>query len=84
MTPEELGDAMDGLYAYDEGATDSGIHNEALRQRVITELQAMDSKWLSRWIRDAMLSEEALEQGYGIADVRSFLEWLRDRMDCDV
>ena len=35
MTYEEIEDALDGLCAYDHGATDSGIKDEALRERVI-------------------------------------------------
>ncbi len=92
MTEQELRDALDGLYAYDGGATDSGIHDEVLRQKCITTIKAMPLKpgelvprlWLSRLIRDMWLSEEVLEQGYGIEDAISFLRWLEEEMEIPV
>lgn len=84
MSDDEMGDAMEGLFAYDTGCTDSGIHDDALREKVKAWLQAVDEKWLSRWVREAYLSERALEQGYGIGDVAEFFKWLGDWMDCDV
>lgn len=75
---------MDALFAYDSGATDSGIHDEALRERVKAWLQAVDSEWLSRFVREIYLSDKALSQGYRLEDVRSLLDWLRDEMDCDI
>lgn len=86
MTDEDLADSLAGLYAYDTGCVDSGIHDERLRQRCIEELGARPvgaaevgpRLFLSRMIRDHWLSEEALEQGYGIEDVLSFAEWLGD------
>jgi len=91
MTEQELRDALDGLYAYDTGSVDSGIHDEALRQRCMIELQsrlgpgeAAPRLLLSRMIRDMWLSEEALAQGYGIEDALAFVGWLGDRMGIDV
>lgn len=89
MNEKELREALDGLYAYDDGSVDSGIHDEALRQRCIEAIKAISvgeselvpRLWLSRLIRDMWLSEEALEQGYGIEDALSFLRWLEDRME---
>lgn len=92
MTEQQLRDALDGLYAYDGGAIDSSIHDEALRQRCKEAIAAMPLQpgeiaprlWLSRLIRDMWLSEEALSQGYGYEDAISFLEWLRDEMEIPV
>ncbi len=39
MTEDELFDLLDGLMAYDMGSTDSGIHDEMLRERVQVELR---------------------------------------------
>jgi len=86
---EQLRKALDGLYAYDTGATDSGIKDESLRQQCIDAIKAIPvgphelvpRLWLSRLIRDMFLSEEALAQGYGIEDAMSFLRWLEDEMD---
>lgn len=84
MSDDELGDALEGLYAYDQGATDSGIHDEALREKCKARLQTVEGLWLARWARDHFLSERALDQGYRLEDVRGFIEWLSDRMDCDI
>lgn len=91
MTDEELRDSLDGLYAYDNGAVDSGIHDEDLRVRCVTEMQARRGPYevaprlfLSRMIRDMWLSEEALAQGYGIEDAVNFVRWLGDCMGTDI
>ena len=85
---EELGNALDGLLAYDLGATDSGIHDEALRSRVQAQLHALDDETfrlvLSRYVRERLLSEDALASGYGIEDVREFIAWLSERMEYDI
>lgn len=85
MTDEELSDALDGLYAYDTGGTDSGIHDEALRGRVKAELLA-DAKAASgstlfgprvtRLARELFVSDRAIEQGYGLEDLDNFVAWL--------
>lgn len=85
MTDEELRDALDGLAAYDAGATDSGIRDEALRARCIAELKerAAAESWrpfISRLVRDMWLSDEAIGQGYGLEDALEFTEWLEERM----
>lgn len=91
MTDGELSGALDGLYAYDTGATDSGIHDEDLRERCIAALQERQQpgadqwrQWLARLVRDAYLSDEALARGYGLADALGFAEWLDERMGCPV
>jgi hypothetical protein len=88
MTDEELRAALVGLHAYDEGARDSGIHDEDLRERCKAELKARTASgepgarlFLSRLVRDMWLSEEALAQGYGIEDAEGFIRWLSDRME---
>lgn len=86
MTDEELQAALDGLYAYDTGCIDSGVHDEALRARCIAELHSrlgdheVASRYISRLIRDMYLSEAALADGYGIEDAISFTDWLGDHM----
>ena len=89
MTGDELQRALDGLYAYDTGSVDSGIHDDQLRDRCIEELNrrtdAEDGRqFLSRLLRDMWLSEEALEQGYGYEDLIEFLKWLQESMDFDL
>lgn len=86
MTDAELWDALDGLCAYDVGCTDSGIHDEKLRAKCIEELKIglkpnqMYSDRVARLVRDNILSEESIKQGYGLEDVASFIEWLEERM----
>lgn len=87
MTDEELFDAIDGLHAYDDGATDSGIRDEALRQRVIEELRAdaasvpnsLVGPRLMRFVRTHYYLEP-----YTLEDVAGFIEWLAERMELDI
>lgn len=86
MTEEQLRNALDGLHAYDDGAVDSGIHDEDLRQRCINALKAQTGpheiapEVLSRIVRDLYLTDEAIAQGYGLEDAVGFIRWLDDRM----
>ena len=84
MTQEKLFDAIDGLSAYDSGCTDSGIHDELLRQRVKDCLNGFTeeefSVTMSVYIREHFVSEEAIKQGYGIEDVAYFITWLDKSM----
>lgn len=67
-----LFDALDGLLAYDVGATDSGIHDEALRQRVTDHLADLPDAERAALVRDFIG-----DQGYRDADEDEFLKWLR-------
>ncbi len=86
MTDEELRDALLGLYAFDSGATVSGIKDESLRRRVIGELakdltdSELFSARLSRLAREMFLSEEVIEQGFGLEDIRRFANWYDEHM----
>jgi len=80
MTDEELFDALDGLWAYDTGSTDSGIHDEGLRERVKAEL-AKDLAGLSRLTK---FTRRYLEAPYNVADVASFIRWLAHDMEIDL
>ena len=85
MNDAELGDALVGLFAYDEGAHDSGIHDERLRLTAKDRLFAMSTDefrlFISRLVREQFLSEEALAQRYGLEDVKDFIRWLSQYMD---
>lgn len=89
MTEEEFRDALDGLFAYDTGATDSGIKDEKLRQQCKEYMQSMPREphelvprvWFSRLVREMWLDEVRLAQGYGIEDAIAFLRWLDDEME---
>lgn len=84
--PEELVRALDGLYAYDSGSGQTGIHDEELRTRCIvalkrhTETADGSRVFFSNLIRDMWLTDDAIAQGYGIEDALQFVDWLDDRM----
>ena len=88
MTESELSDSLMGLFAYDIGCRDSGIHDERLRERVRVELftdpgrnkSQIVSNRISRIVRDAFLSDEAIADGYGLEDVAEFIKWLDEEM----
>jgi hypothetical protein len=71
--------AIDALMAHDNGAFDSGVNDEALRSAVINFLGALDDagrrKICAEFAR-GLLSDENIERGYGLEDVRNFMEWL--------
>lgn len=79
----ELKDALDGLFAWDAGCSDSGIHDERLRQRVRDYVRTLAGperrELLARIARDLYLSDDALRQGYGLPDVEEFISWLGDQ-----
>jgi len=73
---------LEAIYAYDTGSRESGIKDEALRSRLVAQIDAMPDDAFrlefSRWLRDNLLSEQALAQGYGFEDVMSFARWIFD------
>jgi hypothetical protein len=77
---DELFDQLEAIFAYDQGATNSGVHDEQLRRRLCEEFDALSEEEarlrLSRWIRDGLLGEKALAEGYGWEDARDFLNWI--------
>ena len=65
-----LADALDGLYAYDGGATDSGIHDPELRARCRVQIRSHPE-----------LIPVIAQQLYGAppytaADVEAFTKWV--------
>lgn len=86
MTDNELRENLEGLFAYDYGATGSGIHDEKLRQRCITELYVRADRlgsrvWFGKFIRETCLDDDLLNQGYGVGDMTEFVTWLAERME---
>jgi hypothetical protein len=86
MTDEELKDALDGLFAYDTGCIDGGIHDVLLKQRVRAEVMKdcrehqMFSDRLSRIARELYLSDDSIVKGYGLEDIVSFAEWVESEL----
>lgn len=80
MTINDLLDEMEGFYAYDGGATDSGVKNDARRKEVAEKFDLLTDEdrrvGLSRWVAAAYLSDEGLSKGYGWEDALSFLRWI--------
>ena len=78
--PRQLWDALEAIYAYDIGSTDSGVHDELLRRQCIEKIEKMTDDELrlslSRFCREAYLSEEALTYGYGVEDAAEFYRWI--------
>lgn len=82
MAPNDLPNALvelEGHFAYDQGAVDSGVHDAVRRQELAKIVDAADEgdlRWaLSRFIRNAYLSEAALQRGYGWEDALEFARW---------
>ena len=74
-------DAIDALVAYDRGATDSGIHDEELIRQVIDYLESIDDfefRTICAEYSKRFLTDEALAQGYGMANILAFGKWLKD------
>jgi len=75
-----LHEAIDALIAYDEGASDAGTGDEAMKESVRDYLLASDDDDFRRicaeFVRRQYLSDEAIVQGYGLSDVKGFIEWL--------
>ena len=80
---EDLLDAVDGLHAYDDGCVSSGIRDEGLRAKVLDYFLSLESKekrvLLATMAYDRFLCPEALEQGYGLEDCKSFADWCDDQ-----
>jgi hypothetical protein len=84
MTDEELYQALDGLFAYDTGCVDSGIHDEVLRQLVKEELAKDLGPCQIVGPRLSAFAKTLLDPPYGLEDVASFIKWLADYMDIEL
>lgn len=74
MTFEELADALDGLFAYHSGATDSGIDDASLKLRCVAVVRA----------DPALLQQVAHHRygklPYGRQDIDEFLDWAAEEL----
>lgn len=75
----KLFDAIDALLAYDGGAVDSGVCDEQMKSAVADYFASLDQSEFriacARYARN-LLTDESLAQGYGLDDVRNFVEWI--------
>lgn len=78
MDYENIFQNIDKLFAYDTGCTDSGIKNEELRQQIIQYIKTLSDDgfriFMSNYIRERFVSEDAIKSGYGIEDIKSFID----------
>ena len=83
-----LTENLDKLYAYDTGCTDSGIKNEGLRNTMINCIKNLPEDefriFITLYVRDKFLTSEAIKEGYGLEDVKKFIEWLDEYMDYEI
>jgi hypothetical protein len=68
---EELIDKIIGLFAFDSGATDSGIKDDTLK-KTLRERDDIESL-----LQAAVISLDP-DQGYTIEDTKEFLDWVED------
>lgn len=80
----KIAESMDGLYAYDTGSTDSGVHNEVLRASIKQELLDLPGderrRVLVMIVAALFVNDDSIEQGYGVEDIAHFIQWLDDEM----
>ena len=83
LTEDDVADALDGLYAYETGSFDSGIHDVVLQERVKAWLKANESKAkeLLREIVHDMIDRDGPMRG-NVESAASFLRWLDHEMGC--
>lgn len=79
-------DKLIGLYAYDTGCNDSGIHDELLRNKLKTKLKNDPNiyKTLGIFLREAFLTDSALAKGHSLEDVIAFVNWLDEYMQIEL
>ena len=84
MERQKLWDAMIGMMAYDTGSVDSGIKNELYREQVKKYLKGLSQDEfrveISCFVARHFLTDEALNLGYGIEDVKAFINWMDEYM----
>ncbi len=81
MNKQKLFGALDGLFAYDEGGTDCGIKDDALKAAVFSYLKSQRDE---HQIYPDILSEFAkayLEPPYGLEDLKEFIDWVDENME---
>jgi hypothetical protein len=71
----ELLDALDGLFAWDGGCVSSGIHDEALRGRVLAVVRAMPPAEVG-----GLAVTLYGQPPYGDEDREGFDRWLQDQL----
>ena len=91
MTNDELVDNIVGLMAYDMGCTDSGIHDEQLKEdckRLVDERRKELTAVFTAYIHNWTDTRNGYDNGYcvsvwDIEDVAKFIAYLGDEFNWD-
>lgn len=82
MSEHNIKKNLVALYCYDTEGVDAGIKDEVLKERIKRILEKKyyeDDKSVDRLISSLLyeqfLNEEKINEGYGIEDAKSFLDW---------
>ena len=82
---QEVWAALEHIFTMDPFARYTSDEAERLHRACLREVESMSRgeirRSLSRYVRDTMLSEEALAQDKGWEDVLSFLDWVDGGME---
>lgn len=79
MKRENLFNALDGLFAYDNGATDSGIKDDALKKEVSDYLKNQcNGRTTYPDILVAFVNKHYSKPPYGPEDARAFRDWVEN------
>jgi hypothetical protein len=85
MDDQELWAALERIHTMDPRARYSSSEIDRLHRRCVAQVEEMSRSdirlSLSRYVRDEMLSEDALAGGQGWEDVLSFLDWFDGGME---
>ena len=85
MDTQEIWASLERIHNTDPRVLYSDEQLETLHRRcrwAVERMSRLDVRLsLSRYVRDRMLSEEALAQGKGWEDVLSFLDWIDGGME---
>lgn len=85
MTKDEFSKAVEAMFAYDMGATDSGIHDEQLLASCVAYWRAIPESEKCQHeavlVRELWLTDEKIAHGYGCEEVVEFLGWFQDNLD---
>ncbi|MCE4957724.1 hypothetical protein [Macrococcoides caseolyticum] len=82
MSKNTIFNALDSLMAYDLGATDSGISDDILRNDIKIYLLALENDEfrviITEFIQIHFCNEKAVASGYGVEDIKLFINWLEN------
>lgn len=80
MTPHELWATLERIFNMSPRERYMSDETDRLHRSCVAKVEAMSGTEirvsLSRYVRDVMLSEEALADGRGWEEVLSFLDWV--------